>query len=174
MMPYTQEQIEKAIKQLSDYIERMKPISDSGGLPATTMLNKDIAIILAALEAAQKERDGQWERIQKEFEPLRTTLENADDEILRLSHKITDIEKEYSEYEESQRVRMITILHTIGGLVEGRPTIELNYLQRLRELVRIEAYAAKLEKAGDSMKQSYSWINGTSCAAWDAARKEKP
>jgi len=54
---YTPEQIRRAERQLADYLERMKPISESGGLPSTTALNKYIAIILSALTTVEQERD---------------------------------------------------------------------------------------------------------------------
>lgn len=46
--------------------------------------------------------------------------------------------------------RMSAILDTIGGTVEGYPTQSINYLQRLRELVRAEAELAVYREAKDS------------------------
>lgn len=44
------------------------------------------------------------------------------------------------------RSMMAAILDTIGGIVEGSPTHELNYLQRLRELVKAEREVAELKE----------------------------
>ena len=43
-------------------------------------------------------------------------------------------------FEENEALRgtIKAIVHTVGGTVEGRPTHEINILQRLRQLVEIE------------------------------------
>lgn len=49
-----------------------------------------------------------------------------------------DTDEKVAELVARDRAQMSTILHTIGGTVEGQPTLAINYLQRLRQLVDIE------------------------------------
>ena len=39
-----------------------------------------------------------------------------------------------------------SVVHTVGGTVEGHPTSEINYLQRLRELIRAEDASSSLHR----------------------------
>jgi len=50
------------------------------------------------------------------------------------------------ETSEAQAIKQ-AVVDTVGGIVEGRPTNRLNYLQRLRALVDKEASAQLSEKA---------------------------
>jgi len=51
-----------------------------------------------------------------------------------------------------------SVVETIGGSVEGRPTQTINYLQRLRQLVAIEKAAAALEKfMGEQTGYTSDW-----------------
>lgn len=62
-------------------------------------------------------------------------------------------------YEEYDRARMSALLKTIGGTVDGQPTSKINYLQRLRQLVKAEANVQKavevLEKLLDGTTEGY-------------------
>jgi len=55
--------------------------------------------------------------------------------------------EENKQLKASARSMMATILSTIGGTVEGQPTSEINYLQRLRQLVEIERDCRENEHA---------------------------
>lgn len=46
--------------------------------------------------------------------------------------------------EEGTRAMKSAVLYTVGGTVEGHPTSAINYLQRLRQLVRIEKAARQI------------------------------
>lgn len=46
--------------------------------------------------------------------------------------------RQYLRSVDALRAVELTIVHVIGGTVEGNPTQTINYLQRLRELVEIE------------------------------------
>jgi len=59
----------------------------------------------------------------------------ADALIVELADRIEALE-------DAARAQMAAILGTIGGTVEGHPTSAINYLQRLRQLVEIEASTA--------------------------------
>lgn len=110
--------------------------------------------ILAALEAAQKERDAEtmlcFQRT-KEAVNAMLQVERANAEILRLAHEATT---EEVRAEEMQHAR----------------DLEYDHAEAL------SAYAAKLEKAGGRMLEtvwgSMAWDEMS--AIWDAARKEKP
>lgn len=60
--------------------------------------------------------------------------------------RIADLEAQRSKdygrgVDEGTRSQMSAILYTIGGQVEGAPTLSINYLQRLRALVEKEKLA---------------------------------
>jgi len=64
------------------------------------------------------------------------------------------------------RAMRYTIVVTVGGTVEGRPTCEINYLQRLRHLRRIETAFNDMLSCFDTDR---STITGERVEAWRAA-----
>lgn len=56
-----------------------------------------------------------------------------------------------------------SVVFTVGGMVEGRPTAEINYLQRLRHLVRCETALLDVLSCFD---QDRSTITGERVEAW--------
>ena len=61
--------------------------------------------------------------------------------------EIEELEQRCHLYKQETEAMTHTVISIIGGLVEGRPTNRLNYLQRLRELVKIEREATILREA---------------------------
>ena len=61
--------------------------------------------------------------------------------------EIEELEQRCHLYKQYTEAMTHTVISIIGGLVEGRPTNRLNYLQRLRELVKIEREATILREA---------------------------
>lgn len=62
------------------------------------------------------------------------------------------VERIRAEVASERRAIQASIVGTVGGLVEGKPTSSLNYLQRLRELVRIEAQWKRHDAAAELRK----------------------
>ena len=63
----------------------------------------------------------------------------ADDLTKFLGGRVAELEIELTLERQKARAQMSAILYTIGGEVEGAPTLSINYLQRLRQLTRAEA-----------------------------------
>ena len=61
--------------------------------------------------------------------------------------EIEELEQRCHLYKQETEAMTHTVISIIGGLVEGRQTSRLNYLQRLRELVKIEREATILREA---------------------------
>lgn len=61
--------------------------------------------------------------------------------------EIEELEQQCHLYKQETEAMTHAVISIIGGLVEGRPTNRLNYLQRLRELVKIEREATILREA---------------------------
>ena len=84
MKKYT-ELLKRAREQLGKYGKALLVMTGEAPVENNRICNE----IDAAISATKEECDEQWERIQESFEPLRTALENADKEILRLAHEVT-------------------------------------------------------------------------------------
>ena len=66
------------------------------------------------------------------------TMEQVEGRIKNLENKLAAKEAELEQEKESRRGNKQAVVDTVGGLVEGKPTNILNYLQRLRELMNKE------------------------------------
>lgn len=73
---------------------------------------------------------------------------------------MAEIQPEIDRLIEERDAIVSAVVGTIGGTVEGRPTNRLNYLQRLRELVRIERDTIGVEPAQDDGKPEVKSIGG--------------
>jgi len=76
-------------------------------------------------------------------------------------------EAELEQEKESRRGNKQAVVDTVGGLVEGKPTNILNYLQRLRELMNKEMElsierkrADEFQERLDSLTWDFDWWEG--------------
>ena len=165
-MPYTQEQIEKAKEWLESGDEYDKSLAN---------------IILAALEAAEKERD--YERGQKQYyvgagAELRSKLTEARREITKDIHgNITNI------HEIDRLEKALAYAQTDNTDLKERVKGAKNGIKTLvDQRERLTVYVTKLEKAGDRIRNYKPDSNPLQAEtdieelfdAWDAVRKEKP
>lgn len=82
------------------------------------------------------------------YEQARDALLDMQKQIIHGSQCFAEIAEVMRQLKEQHDAMMAAILGTIGGTVEGEPTHEGNYLQRLRELVEIETVVAIAVGAG--------------------------
>ena len=82
------------------------------------------------------------------------TMEQVEGRIKNLENKLAAKEAELEQEKESRRGNKQAVVDTVGGLVEGKPTNILNYLQRLRELMNKEMeLSIERKRADDSEKE---------------------
>lgn len=77
--------------------------------------------------------------------PARNVRDADSISLLQWKARARSAEARAENQEANWRSHMATLLTTIGGEVEGAPTADYNFLQRLRELTAKEALLAKLQ-----------------------------
>ena len=109
-----------------------------------------IAEATAALEAERDALKKTVVRAERERDIWRLYNKNAEDDKVRIAaERDAALQREARLREELQSFKG-TVIVTIGGTDdEGNPVSEINYLQRLRALVKIEKRVAQLRAALD-------------------------
>ena len=108
-------------------------------------------------EYSKEDVNGAWQRLRLQFSTLQSahtdSVEFAAEKLMEMANlrkyntalvdKIDGLQQEISKLKGSRT----SMLLTIGGAVDGQPTAEHNFLQRLRELVRCERQLMALERS---------------------------
>jgi hypothetical protein len=124
---------------------------------------------LAEVERESRERLALWEATELERNLARDARDRYMKDALAAEQKLKEVEDMLTSLKH-------TVVATIGGKVEGQPTHEGNYLQRLRELLSAEILAGAALAANNDLRaqlQQAKAANARLAESRDAERSMK-
>jgi hypothetical protein len=97
----------------------------------------------------------------------------APEAVKKLIDENASLKARIEELRMNENAIKYSVVDTVGGIVEGMPTHELNYLQRLCELVEIEKQRDRLVAILKPMREQILSGNVSTLKKWDAALSNK-